>query len=213
VDDAIVRCFVHLLDFAYLARRNSQHTTTLVAMERALQQFHIERQFFARAGVRDDDNFSLPRQHALIHYIYGIRNFGSPNGLDSSITESKHIDAVKKPWRRSNRHEALGQILTANTRMYKLAAARIEFGRKGMLGRNLMDDAERVAAAREAGVEDNDLDEDVYRMDVDPPEDAMGGEQPDRDGLDVNAVDVPWSANTQVYLARDLGLSRPISAF
>jgi hypothetical protein len=203
VDDAIVRCYVHLLDFAYLARRNSHHTTTLIAMDRALQQFHAEREFFARAGVRNDENFSLPRQHALIHYVYGIRNFGSPNGLDSSITESKHIDAVKKPWRRSNRHKALSQILTTNTRMYKLAAARIEFGRKGMLGCNLMDDAEHMAAAREAGVEDDDLNDNVYRMEVDPPalEDAEAEER-NRDGLDVNAVDVPWSAQSQVYLAR-----------
>jgi hypothetical protein len=209
VDDAIVRCFVHLLDFAYLARRNSHHTATLLAMERALASFHTEREFFARSGVREDESFSLPRQHALIHYVFGIRNFGSPNGLDSSITEAKHIDAVKKPWRRSNRHQALEQILVTNTRMYKLAAARTEFGRKGMLRRDMMDDAERIAAAYEAGVDDDAIDDDVYGidMDIDPP--ALPGappdDEPDRNGLDVNAVDTPWSADSQVYLARRQG--------
>ncbi|KIJ16060.1 hypothetical protein PAXINDRAFT_76254, partial [Paxillus involutus ATCC 200175] len=46
--------------------------------------------------------------------------FGAPNGLCPSITESKHITAVKKPWRRSNKHNALGQILRTNQRHFQL---------------------------------------------------------------------------------------------
>ena len=56
----------------------------------------------------------MPRQHSIIHYYALIRLFGAPNGLCSSITESKHIRAVKEPWRRSNRNEALGQMLITN---------------------------------------------------------------------------------------------------
>ena len=55
---------------------------------------------FIKARVRD--SISLPCQHALSHYYYLIHLFGSPNGLCSSITESKHIKAMKEPWRRSN---------------------------------------------------------------------------------------------------------------
>lgn len=62
-----------------------------------------------------------------------IRAFGAPNGLCSSITESKHIKAVKKPWRRSSRYQALGQMLLTNQRLDKLAAARVDFQRRGML--------------------------------------------------------------------------------
>jgi hypothetical protein len=62
-----------------------------------------------------------------------IRAFGAPNGLCSSITESKHIKAVKEPWRRSNRFEALPQILLTNQRLDKLAAARVDFAERGML--------------------------------------------------------------------------------
>jgi hypothetical protein len=78
-----------------------------------------------------------------------------------------------------------------------------------MLGRNLMDDTELVAAARKAGVDDDDINEDVYRMEIDPPtlEDRMGEEELDRDAMDVNAANVPWSANTQVYLAQNHGPS------
>ena len=62
-----------------------------------------------------------------------IREFGAPNGLCSSITESKHIKAVKIPWRRSNRYKALQQMLYINQRMDKLSAARLDFTRRGML--------------------------------------------------------------------------------
>ena len=75
----------------------------------------------------------MPRQHSVIHYLALIRLFGAPNGLCSSITESMHIRAVKEPWRRSNRHKALGQMLVTNQRLDQLAAMRIDFGQRGML--------------------------------------------------------------------------------
>ena len=69
----------------------------------------------------------------MVHYYDHIKNFGSPNGLCSSITESKHITAVKRPWRRSNKHIALPQILKVNERLDKIAAARADFTARGML--------------------------------------------------------------------------------
>ena len=49
--------------------------------------------------------------------------------------ESKHIAAVKKPWRRSNRFEALKQMPIVNMRNNKLAAMRVDFASWGMLHR------------------------------------------------------------------------------
>ena len=83
-------------------------------------------------GVRPN-GFFLPRQHPLKHYHWHIKNFSAPNGLCLSITESKHISAVKKLWCRSNRFEALKQMLIINTRNDKLAAARVDFASRGML--------------------------------------------------------------------------------
>ena len=74
-----------LLDFCYLVRRNSICTDTLDLIKEALDRLHHYREIFIETGVRVD-NISLPRQHAL-----------------ASITEPKHIKAVKKPWRRSSR--------------------------------------------------------------------------------------------------------------
>jgi hypothetical protein len=101
-------------------------------MEDALNRFHRHRTIFEECGVRPD-GFALPRQHSLIHYLALIRAFGAPNGLCSSITESKHIKAVKEPWRRSSRFEALGQMLQTNQRLDKLAASRVDFTKRGML--------------------------------------------------------------------------------
>ena len=105
-------------------------------MKAALSKFREYQEVFqetrphSRSGA---DEFSLPRQHSMDHYIDRIWDFGAPNGLCSSITESKHIKAVKEPWRRSNRFEALGQMLLTNLRLDKIAAARVDFAARGML--------------------------------------------------------------------------------
>lgn len=119
------------MDFCYLVRRNSICEDTLSQIQEALDRFHHYRNIFILTGVRDD--VSLPRQHSLLHYLRSIRLFGSPNGLCSSITESKHIPAVKKPWRRSNRYRALKQMLCTNRRSDKMRAARRHFASKGMM--------------------------------------------------------------------------------
>ncbi|KAH9177891.1 hypothetical protein EDB89DRAFT_1809670, partial [Lactarius sanguifluus] len=59
--------------------------------------------------------------------------FGSPNGLCSSITESKHIKAVKEPWRRSSRYHALVQMLRTLSRLDKMAATCRIFTSDGMM--------------------------------------------------------------------------------
>ena len=59
--------------------------------------------------------------------------FGAPNGLCSSITESKHIKAVKEPYRWSSHFEALGQMLMTNQRLDKLAACRVDLSAHKML--------------------------------------------------------------------------------
>jgi hypothetical protein len=107
-------------------------------MEEALSRFFKYRETVITLDLRD--NFSLPRQHSLTHYPSLIRLFGAPNGICSSITESKHIRAVKEPWRRSNRREALGQILLANQRIDKLTAARSHFANRGMLDGSVLSD-------------------------------------------------------------------------
>ena len=108
---------------------------TLDRLDEALKRFHIYRTVFQQLGVRDStpSGFSLPRQHEMVHYRRHIENFGAPNGICSSITESKHIIAVKCPWRRSSRYNVIKQIMQVNQRMEKLSAARVNFALQGIL--------------------------------------------------------------------------------
>lgn len=131
VPSEIVKTFAAFLDFCYIARRNALNTHDLSALEAALARFHRHRQIFITLGIHS--TLSLPRQHSLSHYARSIRLFGSPNGLCSSITESKHIKAVKEPWRRSSRNKPLPQMLQTLSRLSKLEAAHHMFTKRGMM--------------------------------------------------------------------------------
>ena len=116
VEPDVVHTISAFLHFCYLACRDFHTEASLASMTLHLNQFRQYRKVFALSGVQPD-GFNLPRQHALNHYVLQIRKFGSLNGLCTSITESKHIKAVKEPWRRSNRYNALGQMLLTNQRV------------------------------------------------------------------------------------------------
>jgi len=120
------------LDACYITQRQDIDSEALDALDAALDDFRQLREVFRIPGVRPT-GFSLPRQHALFHYCRQIEDFGAPGGLCSSITESHHITTVKKPWRRSNRYNALGQMLQTNQRLDKLAAMCSDFVARGML--------------------------------------------------------------------------------
>jgi hypothetical protein len=118
-------------------RRHVLDDNDIDKLNTLLVQFHQEQEIFREAGVRD--NFCLPRQHSLKHYANSIMKFGAPNGLCSSITESKHIKAVKRPWRRSNCFNALSQMLLTNQQLDKLAAVTVDFHARGMLSQSIWD--------------------------------------------------------------------------
>ncbi|KAG1731306.1 hypothetical protein EDD22DRAFT_982578 [Suillus occidentalis] len=131
VPQDMVCAFRALLEFCYIARRDVITEASLVQLNDALTRFHHYRKIFETTGTVP--HFSLPRQHSMTHYADMIRLFGAPNGLCSSITESKHIKAVKEPWRWSNKHNALGQMLLTNQRLDKLTASHLDFAARGML--------------------------------------------------------------------------------
>ncbi|KAH9039488.1 hypothetical protein EDB83DRAFT_2507662 [Lactarius deliciosus] len=105
VPSAMVRCVAAFMDACYIAH--------------CVEMFHELHAIFIEAGVRA--TLSLPRQHALKHFYHSIHLFGSPNGLCSSITESKHIRA------------ALTQMLTTLQRMDKMLTLHRCLGDSGML--------------------------------------------------------------------------------
>ncbi|KAF8149101.1 hypothetical protein B0H34DRAFT_791595 [Crassisporium funariophilum] len=131
VPSEMVQAISTFMELCYIFRRNAITSSALSTAQDLLARFHTLRCIFITERVRT--SISLPRQHALPHYIPSIALFGSPNGLCSSITESKHIKAVKEPWRRSSRFRALVQMLRTITRMEKLAALRRKFLQEQLL--------------------------------------------------------------------------------
>ncbi|KAF5373817.1 hypothetical protein D9758_000810 [Tetrapyrgos nigripes] len=133
VPPQMVQAVADFLEFCYLVRRNVIDEDTVAAIENAISRFHHSREIFRTTGVRPDGFSPLPRQHSLVHYPLLIQQFGAPNGLCSSITESKHIVAVKRPWRRSSRNQPLGQMLLTNQRQDKLSAYRVDLESRNLL--------------------------------------------------------------------------------
>ncbi|KAG1896024.1 uncharacterized protein F5891DRAFT_1130403 [Suillus fuscotomentosus] len=121
VSPQLVECLSAFLNFCYLVRRSELGEDSLAKIKQALQHFHEAREIFCDSGVRPND-FALPCQHSMVHYIHLIQEFGAPNGLCSSITESRHITAVKKSWYAAD-----------NQRLDKLAAAHVDFVARGLL--------------------------------------------------------------------------------
>ena len=162
----MVKCLAALLDFCYIVRRNAITAGALADLQKILDQFHAHREAFVGTAGVTGERISLPRQHSLMHYVRSIILFGSPNGLCSSITESKHIKAVKEPWRRSNRYKAIKQMLLTISRIDKLAAALqiyTELGRMdgstssytAMIQRGEQPQSRQVAANNEEDDDDN----------------------------------------------------------
>lgn len=131
VPNKMVQCLSAFMNACYIFRRNTISSTALHQAQEFVEAFHRLRDVFIEEGVRE--SISLPRQHALVHYVQLIIQFGSPNGLCSSITESKHIKAVKEPWRRSSRFKALVQMLRCIIRLEKMGALRRQFRERRLL--------------------------------------------------------------------------------
>ncbi|KIO08910.1 hypothetical protein M404DRAFT_22722 [Pisolithus tinctorius Marx 270] len=196
VPQYVVFTFRAFLEFCYLVRRNVITQQMLVEIDDALRCFHLYREVFWNAGVVD--TFSLPRQHAMKHYYHLICQFGAPNGLCSSITESKHIKAVKQPYRRTNRFQALGQMLLINQRLDKLIAACADFKERGMLNEPLLSHA--LGALGQRSSDTDDLCDQVgeSRDMADEIEEQAGSYEEELS----DAVDAPRSVEAHVSLAR-----------
>jgi hypothetical protein len=151
----MVRCIAAFMDACYIARKNAITAPTLEHFRESVERFHELCNIFIEAGVRA--NISLPRQHVLAHFYYAMKFFGSPNGLCSLITESKHIRAVKEPWRRSSRYKALIQMLRTIIWMEKMAWLRQTFLDHGMLFGTT---SSYTAGVRAPDTLDNDADDD-----------------------------------------------------
>ena len=111
VPSEMVKCLVAFLDFCYIVQHNAITADDLIKLQSIPDQFHVHCKVLIGVAGMTSECIFLPRQHLLMHYICCIILFGSPNGLCSSIMESKHIKAVKEPQQHSSCFKALKQML------------------------------------------------------------------------------------------------------
>ncbi|KAK0474075.1 hypothetical protein IW261DRAFT_1341857, partial [Armillaria novae-zelandiae] len=163
VDDDITPLFAAFLDFCYLVQQSDIDENMLLLISEAFDHFQHYHQIFVTTGVRDD--FNLPHQHTMIHYIQHIIEFGVPNGLCSSIMESCHITAVKKPWCHSNRYKVLSQMLLTNQRLDKLNALCSDLVQHGIISPThaLLPDPFEVGDEDSGAIDDEHILAQVYR--------------------------------------------------
>ena len=92
----MIQSLCYLIEFRYIVCWDVQTMMTLIELEKTLKLFYNAQEVFIKTGICKMESVP-PQQHSLIHYPHLIHKFGSPNGLCSSITKSKHIKAVKEP--------------------------------------------------------------------------------------------------------------------
>ncbi|KAI6004781.1 hypothetical protein EDD15DRAFT_2384735 [Pisolithus albus] len=113
VPNEMLQALSAFMDFCYIVRQSSLGEADLEALDKALQRFETHRSIFEAEGIHSD-GISIPRIHVLQHYHEAIELFGAPNGLSTSIVESKHI------------HAEMAQVLLVNQRQDKLARFQAE---------------------------------------------------------------------------------------
>lgn len=187
----IIHCVRSFLDLCYLLRQYSHDEDDLKKVDETFAEYCHHREFFREAGVCPN-GFGQPRQHSLGHYRHLIQQFGSPNGLCASITESRHITAVKEPYRRSNRWNAVSQVAITNQRLDKLSAVRAHFTAHGMMHGTVFSNI--VNGMLGSSITPN---EDAVESDTDPDDDDSDDEVGPADEDD---------AITSVALARTPGV-------
>ncbi|KIN95132.1 hypothetical protein M404DRAFT_34391 [Pisolithus tinctorius Marx 270] len=192
VPQYIIFTFRAFLEFCYLICWNVITQQMLVEIDDALRCFHLYREVFQNAGVVD--TFSLPWQHAMKNYYHLICQFGTPNSLCSSITESKHIKAVKQPYQHTNYFQALRQMLLINQRLYKLIAMHADFKERGQHPSNADDPCDQVGESHDMA---NKIEEQAGSY-----EEELG-----------DAVDAPRLVEAHVSLARTHHMSQPSTLY
>ncbi|KAM6495003.1 hypothetical protein JOM56_009626 [Amanita muscaria] len=104
----LVRAVRALLDFMFLAQLPVISLHDLKQMESCLKSFHENKAIFVDLGIRD--NFTIPKLHALEHYISSIQLFGSTDNYNTQHTERLHIDYTKEAYRATNTRDEYPQM-------------------------------------------------------------------------------------------------------
>jgi hypothetical protein len=122
-DGRVVAAARALLDYMYLAHSSTLTDIELDAMDKALRTFHENKSVFKLKGaVTTKKAFhGIPKIHMISHYVYLIRQLGTPDGYNTETSERLHIDFAKMGYRASNKVNAVKQMALYIQRIEALA--------------------------------------------------------------------------------------------
>ncbi|KAI1785454.1 hypothetical protein LXA43DRAFT_976229 [Ganoderma leucocontextum] len=101
-----------------IGRYSTHDDDTLGYLRDALRQFHTNRAYFIRAGIREDLN--IPKFHSLLHYLDSIKMLGTTDNYNTEMFERLHIDFAKAGWRASNQRNEFPQMINWLSRQEKM---------------------------------------------------------------------------------------------
>jgi len=100
------------------------HNRTVANCRRQADQERVERSDRRMDLIRRENHFNFIKMHYLTHFASHVRCFGSIWMYSTEIGELAHKDQSKDGYRRSNRNDAVRQILS-------------QYGRQDALGMRL----------------------------------------------------------------------------
>ncbi|KAF8261595.1 hypothetical protein EI94DRAFT_1780209 [Lactarius quietus] len=107
-----------LLDFLYLAQYPIHSGTMLRLLTDTLSHFHANKDIFVI--LSNCDHFNIPKFHAMIHYVYLIKMFGTTDNFNTQYMECLHIDLIKDVYAATNHKDEGKQITTWNERKERI---------------------------------------------------------------------------------------------
>ncbi|KAJ3918636.1 hypothetical protein F5877DRAFT_90546 [Lentinula edodes] len=106
--NALIAATRALLDFLYLACFPIHSSSSLIALDESLADFHAKKDIFITLDVRK--HFNFPKLHFLSHYSRAIKYFGTTDNYNTETTERLHIDFTKDAYRASNHKDEYTQM-------------------------------------------------------------------------------------------------------
>ncbi|KAJ7207891.1 hypothetical protein GGX14DRAFT_567198 [Mycena pura] len=106
----VIRAATAIVDFIHLASLESHTTSSVAALDAALDTFHANKQKFIDLEARKQKHFNIPKIHSMEHYSPMIRLFGGLDGVNTESPERLHIDYAKAGYRASNKKDYIPQM-------------------------------------------------------------------------------------------------------
>lgn len=101
-----IRIFV---EWYMLITLSKQSDTSLGRASQLLEGFDEYKEIFKDLS---GCSTSIPKIHALQHYIQNVREFGTPDNYDTEVTEHQHIADGKIPFQHTNKRNYSPQMVT-----------------------------------------------------------------------------------------------------